>query len=49
MWRLPIGALYQLILYDDLANGRAPKWSVADDSGERTLDELMAAALTPSV
>jgi hypothetical protein len=39
--------LNQLIIYDDLANGRQPRWHTDGETGARDLDALLAEALTP--
>jgi hypothetical protein len=46
MWELPLGALNQLIIYDELASGRRPKWHTSGEAGARDIDSLLADALT---
>lgn len=46
MWLLPIAALNQLIVWDELSHGRKPRWSTDGEQGARDIDELMADALT---
>lgn len=45
MWKWPVAAINQLIIYDELANGRKPRWASAQDQSP-ALDDLLAAALT---
>lgn len=47
LWHLPLPVLNQLIIYDELANGRAPRWHTDCELGSRDLDALLAEALTP--
>jgi hypothetical protein len=46
MWRLPMAALNQFIIYDELASGRKPRWQTNGEAGAQDLDALMAEALT---
>ena len=46
MWTLPIAALHQLIIYDELAAGNKPRWVGAGEQAAQDLDCLLAAALT---
>lgn len=46
MWHLPLAALNQLVIYDDLANGRKPRWLDSGSKGAQDLDSLLADALT---
>lgn len=46
MWSLPIAALNQLIVWDELSNGRNPRWATDGEQGARDIDELLADALT---
>lgn len=46
MWRLPIAVLNQFIIYDELANGRTPRWHTDGEAGAKDLDALLAEALT---
>jgi hypothetical protein len=45
MWVWPVAAINQLIIYDELANGRKPRWASSEDQSPM-LDDLLAAALT---
>jgi hypothetical protein len=46
MWELPIGALNQLLIWDDLVNGQKPRWDSSGALGAAELDSLLADALT---
>lgn len=46
MWTLPMAALNQLVIYDELANGRNPRWATDGAQGARDLDAMLADALT---
>ena len=46
MWTLPMAALNQLVIYDELASGRKPRWAGSGEQTAQDLDALMAAALT---
>ena len=46
MWTLPMAALNQLVIYDELANGRTPRWATDGAQGARDLDAMLADALT---
>jgi hypothetical protein len=46
MWELPIGALNQLLIWDDLVNGQKPRWDNSGALGAAELDSLLADALT---
>lgn len=46
MWQLPLAALNQLVVYDDLANGRQPRWFDSGATGAKDIDALLADALT---
>ena len=45
MWVWPVAAINQLIIYDELANGRKPRWASSEDQSP-AIDDLLAAALT---
>lgn len=45
MWVWPVAAINQLIIYDELANGRKPLWSSGADQSH-ALEDLLASALT---
>lgn len=46
MWTLPMAALNQLIIYDELASGRKPRWATDGERGAQEIDALLADALT---
>jgi hypothetical protein len=46
MWRLPMAALNQFLIYDELAAGRKPRWHTDGESGAQDIDALLAQALT---
>lgn len=46
LWVVPLAALNQLIIYDELANGRKPRWLTDGKTGAADLDVLLADALT---
>jgi hypothetical protein len=46
MWDLPLAALNQLLVYDDLANGRQPRWLDSGEGGAKDIDALLSDALT---
>jgi hypothetical protein len=46
---LPLAALNQLLLWDDLTNGRKPRWIDSGEGGAADLDALLAEALTGGV
>ena len=46
MWTLPMAALNQLVIYDELANGRTPRWATDGAQGARDLEAMHADALT---
>jgi hypothetical protein len=46
MWQIPIAALNQYIIYDELANGRKPRWHSDGEAGAKDLDALLSEALT---
>lgn len=41
-----MAALNQLLIYDDLANGRKPRWATDGEQGAKDIDALLADALT---
>ena len=47
LWRVPLAMLNQLIVLDELAAGRSPRWLDSGESTVRDIDQLLAAALTP--
>lgn len=46
MWTLPMAVLNQLIIYDELASGRKPRWATDGERGAQDIDALLADALT---
>ena len=46
MWQMPIAALNQFIIYDELANGRKPRWHTDGEAGAKDIDSLLQEALT---
>lgn len=46
MWQMPIAALNQYIIYDELANGRKPRWYNDGQAGAKDLEALLSEALT---
>lgn len=46
MWELPIGALNQLLIWDDLLNGQKPRWHSSGAVGAAEIDALLDDALT---
>lgn len=48
LWRLPLCVVNQFIIYDELANGRKPRWRTGGVS-EKSIDELLSEAMTPFV
>lgn len=49
LWHLPLAVLNQLLIWDELSNGRKPRWVTNADQSALTLDELLADALTSVV
>lgn len=48
MWEMPLATLNQLLIYDELAAGRTPRWATGGEQGAKDLDALLADALTAS-
>ena len=46
IWRTPLSVVNQLIIYDELANGRKPRWRLDEDLARQSIDDLLAEALT---
>ena len=46
MWTLPMAAINQFIVYDELVNGRNPRWATDGEQGARDLEAMLADALT---
>lgn len=46
MWTIPMAALNQFLIYDELANGRTPRWATDGEQGARDLEAMLADALT---
>jgi hypothetical protein len=49
IWHLPLAVLNQLLLWDDIAGGRKPRWSDSGENGANNIDALLAEALTGGV
>jgi hypothetical protein len=49
VWHLPLAVLNQLLLWDDIAAGRKPRWSDSGENGANNIDALLAEALTGGV
>lgn len=41
-----MAALNQLIVYDELSNGRNPRWATDGEQGAKDIDALLSGALT---
>lgn len=48
LWDVPLAVINQLIIFDDLSNGRQPRWRMDQDDAQRSIEECMLAELTPS-
>ena len=46
LWGLPLATLNQIILWDELSNGRKPRWATDGEQGANSIDSLLADALT---
>jgi hypothetical protein len=46
IWRTPLAVVNQLIIYDELASGRKPRWPIDKEQGRQCIDDLLAEALT---
>jgi hypothetical protein len=46
MWTLPMAALNQLVIYDELASGRKPRWADSGEQGAKDIEAMLADALT---
>jgi hypothetical protein len=46
MWTLPMAALNQLVIYDELAGGRKPRWADSGEQGAKDIEAMLADALT---
>jgi hypothetical protein len=44
--RTPLAVVNQLIIYDELASGRKPRWPIDKEQGRQSIDDLLAEALT---
>ena len=49
IWRTPLAVVNQLIIYDELANSRKPRWRINEEHGKQFIDDLMTDALTGGV
>jgi hypothetical protein len=45
LWRVPLAVINQLVIYDEMSEGRTLRW-ISGAEGRRTLDGLLADALT---
>lgn len=48
MWTIPMAALNQFLIYDELSIGRKPRWATDGAQAARDLDAILADALTAS-
>jgi hypothetical protein len=46
LWEIPIAALNQIIIYDELSSGRSPRWATSGERGAAELDAILAQAMT---
>lgn len=46
LWELPLAALNQLLIWDDLVNGQKPRWHTDGIREAADIDALLADALT---
>jgi hypothetical protein len=49
IWHLPLAALNQMVLWDDISNGRTPRWIDSGTEGAQSIDAMLADALTGGV
>jgi hypothetical protein len=49
MWEIPMAVANQLLIYDELASGRKPRWATSGEQGAQDIEALMADALTAVV
>lgn len=48
LFEVPLAVLQQLIIYDDLYNGRQPRWRMEPSTAVQSIDEVLTLAMTPS-
>jgi hypothetical protein len=48
LWEVPLSALNQFMVYDELQAGRRPRWLEVGEGDIGSLDNLMEAAMTCS-
>jgi hypothetical protein len=46
MCHLPLAALNQLVIWDELCHGRKPQWLTDGDQGAKDIEALLADAMT---
>jgi hypothetical protein len=46
LWELPIAALNQIIIYDELSAGRKPRWATSAERATEDIEAMMADAMT---
>jgi hypothetical protein len=46
MWHMPLAVLNQFLVWDELANGRKPRWATSSESAVSEIDALIADAMT---
>lgn len=49
VWGLPLCVVNQFIIYDELANGRNPRWQRSTEQQSKSIEQLLNEALTPPV
>jgi hypothetical protein len=49
IWHLPLAALNQMVLWDELCNGRTARWIDSGTEGAQSIDAMLADALTGGV
>jgi len=48
LWEVPLAALNQFMVYDELQAGRRPRWLEVSEGDIGSLDSLIEAAMTSS-
>ena len=43
---MPLAALNQVLIWDELCAGRAPRWVDSGEQGAQDIDAMLSAALT---
>lgn len=46
IWHLPLAALNQMLLWDDIIGGQHPRWVDSGTRGAKDIDALLEDALT---